>query len=236
MLSNGYPDQPAKVGLPITDLIAGSNAITGIMMALYQRQITGEGAYIDISMFDAALNWLGYFPHHAWHSQAEPPMSGMRHQYIVPYGPFLASDGRYVSLVVAHEKNWKRLCEDVIDKPEWVTDPKMMSIAARLENRVEAEAAFEKVIATQPSDYWKIKLDKVGIPYGDVNTMADVIKHPQALARNMFVETESEHGNLPLVRFPLAPVDKKRRLPKLGEHTASVLKSITPNGRTKNEN
>jgi len=224
LLSNGYPDQPAKVGLPITDLIAGSNAITGIMMSLYQRQTTGEGAYLDVSMFDSALNWLGYFPHHAWHSGSEPPLSGMKHQYIVPYGPYLASDDRYVSLVVADDKSWKRLCEDVIDKPEWLTDPVMMSIASRRENRTVAEAAVEKVMASQPSDVWKAKLDKVGIPYGDVNTMADVIKHPQALARNMFVETSSEHGKLPLVRFPLAPADKERHLPSLGEHTDSVLK------------
>ena len=224
LLSNGYPEQPAKVGLPITDLIAGSNAITGIMMSLYQRQTTGKGAYLDISMFDSALTWLGYFPHHAWHSGAEPPLSGMRHQYIVPYGPYLASDERYVSLVVADDKSWKRLCEDVIDKPEWLIDPIMTSITSRRENRAIAEAAVEKVMASQPSDVWKKKLDEAGIPYGDVNTMADVIKHPQALARNMFVETESEHGNLPLVRFPLAPVDKKRSLPKLGEHTDSVLK------------
>ncbi|WP_159819218.1 CaiB/BaiF CoA transferase family protein [Colwellia sp. 20A7] len=224
LLSNGYPDQPAKVGLPITDLIAGSNAITGIMMSLYQRQTTGKGAYLDISMFDSALTWLGYFPHHAWHSGSEPPLSGMKHQYIVPYGPYLASDDRYVSLVVADDKSWKRLCEDVIDKPEWLTDPVMMSIASRRENRTVAEAAVEKVMASQPSDVWKAKLDKVGIPYGDVNTMADVIKHPQALARNMFVETSSEHGKLPLVRFPLAPADKERHLPSLGEHTDSVLK------------
>lgn len=231
LMSNGYPGQPAKVGLPITDLIAGSNAVMGIMMSLYQRQMTGQGAYLDVSMFDSALTWLGYFPHHAWHSGAEPPMSGMRHQYIVPYGPYMASDGRYVSLVVADEKSWRRLCESVIDRPEWLTDPIMMSIASRRENRAEAEAAFEQIIASQPSDVWKEKLDKVGIPYGDVNTMADVIKHPQALARNMFVETESEHGSLPLVRFPLAPVDKERHLPALGEHTKSVLKE-----RLKHEN
>ncbi|NKI18678.1 CoA transferase [Spongiibacter sp. KMU-166] len=224
LLSNGYPGQPAKVGLPITDLIAGSNAIMGIMMALYQRKNTGKGAYLDVSMFDSALPWLGYFPHHAWHSGAEPPMSGMRHQYIVPYGPYLASDGRYVSLVVADDKSWQRFCEQVVDKPEWITDPVMATIASRRSNRPQAEAAVEEVMASQPSHIWKEKLDKAGIPYGDVNTMSDVIKHPQALSRQMFVETDSEHGKLPLIRFPLAPAGKERKLPRLGEHTDQILK------------
>lgn len=224
LLSNGYPDQPAKVGLPITDLIAGSNAVMGIMMALYQRHSTGKGAYLDIAMFDSALPWLGYFPHHAWHSGAEPPMSGMRHQYIVPYGPYLAQDERYVSLVVADDKSWQRFCEQVIEKPQWIGDPVMGSIASRRENRPEAEAAVEKVMASRPSHVWKERLDKAGIPYGDVNTMADVIKHPQALARDMFVDTSSAFGPLPLVRFPLAPADKERHLPALGEHTDQILK------------
>lgn len=224
LLSNGYPGQPAKVGLPITDLIAGSNAAMGIMMALYQRQSTGEGAYLDVAMFDSALPWLGYFPHHAWHSGSEPPMSGMRHQYIVPYGPYLAQDDRYVSLVVADDKSWQRFCEQVIEKPEWISDPVMGTIASRRENRPQAEAAVEAVMASQPSEVWKERLDKAGIPYGDVNTMADVIKHPQAMARGMFVDTSSEFGPLPIVRFPLAPADKERHLPTLGEHTGQVLK------------
>jgi len=223
LLSNGYPEMPAKVGLPITDLIAGSNAVIGIMMALYERVSSKRGTYIDVSMFDSALPWLGYFPHHAWHSNSEPPLCGMRHQFIVPYGPYVASDGRYISLVVADQNSWERFCVDVVNKPDWVSDKVMATIESRRNNRTIAEKAVEEVIASQPSNHWKAKLEESGIPYGDVNQMTDVINHPQAIARKMFVETESEHGLLPLVRFPLAHAEKKRILPKLGEHTNAYL-------------
>lgn len=226
LLSNGYPGAPAKVGLPITDLIAGSNAIIAIMTALYRRQATGEGAHIDVAMFDSALPWLGYFPHHAWHGGQEPPLSGMRHQYIVPYGPYLASDDRYVSLVVADDRQWRTLCTEVIDRPDWIDDPVMGTIASRREHRPEAEAAFEAVIATRPSEFWLERLAAAGIPYGRVNRIADVLEHPQAIARGMFVSAQSPVGEVPLVRFPLAPSAIERRIPALGEHNAEVLNAL----------
>lgn len=225
LLSNGYPGMPAKVGLPITDLIAGSNAAIGIMTALFHRANTGEGSRLDVSMFDSALPWLGYFPHHSWHSGAEPPLSGMRHQYIVPYGPYLAADGIYVSLVVADDRQWKVVCEQVVDRPDWIGDPVMGTIASRRENRSEAEGAFEAIIAGRNSDVWLDRLAKAGIPHGRVNPIADVLKHPQAVARQMYVEAQSPVGTVPLVRFPLAPADRERKLPALGEHTAEILGS-----------
>lgn len=153
-------------------------------------------------------------------------MSGMRHQYIVPYGPYLASDGRFISLVVADDRQWRILCNEVIGRPEWIDDPIMATIASRRENRAQAEAAVEAIIASQPSETWLERLDRAGIPHGRVNKIADVLEHPQALARKMFVEAESPVGTVPLVRFPLAPFDKARVLPGLGEHTDEVIAAL----------
>ncbi|MGW0036822.1 CaiB/BaiF CoA transferase family protein [Gordonia sp. NPDC003376] len=224
LLTNGYPDMPAKVGLPITDLIAGSNAIIGVTTALYEREKSGHGTHLDIAMFDSALPWLGYYPHHAWHGgMTQPPLVGMRHQYIVPYGPYLAADDRYVCLVVADDRQWTTLCLDVIDRPQWIGDSVMGTIASRREHRPQAEAAIEEVIAELPSTEWTQRLSRAGIPHGQVNRIADTLAHPQAHSREMFVTTESEVGELPLVRFPLGPVDKHRRLPALGEDTERIL-------------
>ena len=228
LLTNGSPAEPAKVGLPITDLIAGSNAVMAILTALYQRENTGEGARLDVSMFDSALPWLGYFPHHAWHSGAEPPRSGVHHQYIVPYGPYLAADDRQVCIVVADDRQWRAFCEQVVDRPAWLNDPVMATIEARRLNREQAEAAVAAIIKTRPSEAWIEKLSAAGIPYGSVNRIADVIRHPQATARKMFVDADSPVGAVPLVRFPLAPADRPRRLPALGEHTREVLEADVP--------
>lgn len=227
MLCSGSPDQPAKVGLPITDLIAASTATTAITAALFQRQKTGAGSYLDIAMFDAALPWLGYHPHHAWHADSEPPLTGTRHQYLLPQGAYLASDGRYICIVVADDRQWKVMCDEVFERPHWVDDAVMGTIASRLDNRAESEAAVEAVVASRPSSEWFERLDRANLPYARVNRIADVIDHPQAQAREMFVEASSPAGSVPIVRFPLGPVDRDRALPALGEHNEELLETST---------
>lgn len=223
LLSNGYPDAPAKVGLPVTDLVAGSTAAIGISMALYARERTGRGAYLDVSMLDSILPWLGYFPHRYWHQQVEPPRTGMRHQYLCPYGPYLAEDDVYVNLVVASDDHWRRFCSEVADRPEWLADPILHSIESRSANRSEAEEAIERVIGGHPSTYWFDRLDEAGLPCGQVRRIADVVRHPQVASRGMIVETDSAVGVLPLMRFPLASPDAARSLPELGEHVDEIL-------------
>jgi itaconate CoA-transferase len=91
--TTGYPDKPAKASVAIVDIASGMYATLGIVLALYQRQKSGEGQFIDISMFESIVSWLGYFPHHYWHQGEQPERMGMRHNYVTPYGPYLARDG-----------------------------------------------------------------------------------------------------------------------------------------------
>src|SRR3990170_8676061 len=93
--TTGYPDKPAKVSVVISDLASSLYAALGIVLALYQREHTGRGQRVDIAMFETMLSFLGYFPHHYWHRGEEPPRVGMRHHYVTPYGPFMASDDVY---------------------------------------------------------------------------------------------------------------------------------------------
>jgi itaconate CoA-transferase len=223
LLTNGTPDAPAKVGVPITDLIGGSNAAIGIVTALYERERTGFGTYLDVSMFDSTLLWLGYYPQHHWHTGVEPPRSGMRHQYIAPYGPYLAADDEYVNLVVASADDWRRFCVQVVERPEWLEDARFATISDRRDHRDELEAAVEAVIATRPSQEWLDRLAAVGLPYGRVRTIAEVLAHPQLEAREMVVDAESEVGALPVLRFPLSDATTPRRIPRLGEHRVEVL-------------
>jgi len=226
LLTNGSPEHPAKVGIPVTDLIGGSNAAAAVAMALYERERTGLGTFLDVSMFDSTLLWLGYYPQHQWHAGVEPPRSGMRHQYIAPYGPYLAADKEYVNLVVASPDDWQRFCVEVLERPELFDDARFASIADRREHREDLERVVESEIARRPADEWLERLARARLPNGRVRTIADVLGHPQAEARNMFVQAESEVGPIPIVRFPLSDVTKPRRIPSLGEHNAEILAEV----------
>ena len=92
LATTGYPDAPAKVGVPLADIAAGMYAALGIALALFQRERTGRGQLVDVAMFESILSWLGYFPHHYWHQGEEPERVGMRHHYVTPYGPYRARD------------------------------------------------------------------------------------------------------------------------------------------------
>ncbi len=223
ILTTGQREAPAKVGLPITDLVAGTNAALAVVLAVRQREQSGRGCYLDVSLFDSTLAWLGYYPQHYWADGSEPPRTGMRHQYLVPYGPYLASDDRYVSLVVASEEDWRRFCTAVVRRPDWLTDQRFAGAASRTSHRAELEALVEAAISAEPAATWLERLEMAGLAYGEVRSIADVVAHPQVTARRMAVSTDSPVGELPLIRFPLAAADSKRRLPALGEHTDQVL-------------
>ena len=226
LLTNGYPDAPAKVGVPVTDLIGGLTAALGIAAALRRRDRTGCGEYLDISMLDAAASWLGYFPQHSWHGGAEPPRTGMRHQYLCPYGPYLAADGRYVNLVVASPRDWERFATDVARRPDWLADARFATIEARRDNRDLLEDAIERHIASEPSQVWLSRLRAAGLAHGQVRNIASVLEHPQFRERRMFARASSPVGDLPLIRFPLGRPGRSRRVPGLGEHTTEILAEI----------
>ncbi len=222
LATTGTPEEPAKVGPPVADLIGGTTAAIGILSALHGRERTGEGAYYDLSLFESVLSWLGYFPHFHWHTGRVPERSGMRHQSIIPYGPFKARDGRYVSIAITSQDHWRRFCERVVSKPEWLDDARFATIVDRYKNKETVEAAVEAVFAGEDAQLWFDRLRAAGLPLGEVRDIAGVVAHPQAAARGMFVDADSEVGELPIVRFPLAGAGD-RRIPAIGEHTVGIL-------------
>jgi itaconate CoA-transferase len=223
ILTTGYEEAPAKIGLAITDLLAGTHAALAVVMALRQRERTGRGSYLDVSMFDSILAWLGYYPQHYWASGVEPPRTGMRHQYLVPYGPYLAADRRYVNVVVANEDDWRRFCENVVGRPEWLQDERFQGVAVRTAHRGQLEPLIDAVMAAEPAQVWLERLEAAGLAYGEVRGIAEVLDHPQLAARDMAVTATSPVGELPLIRFPLAPAGAPRHVPGLGEHTDQIL-------------
>jgi crotonobetainyl-CoA:carnitine CoA-transferase CaiB-like acyl-CoA transferase len=227
--TTGYPDQPAKVSVPISDIAAGMYAALGIVLALYQRERTGEGQHVDIAMFEAILSWLGYFPHHYWHRGEEPERVGMRHHYVTPYGPYLARDGKYVNLAVASARDWEVFCTRVLGRPDLLQDARFATVEARRTRRGELEGLIETLVAEQDAAHWLERLRAAGLPHGQVRGIAEVLAHPQVAARRMIREVESPVGRVPVVGSPLhlsASPACYGPVPALGADTDAVLREL----------
>jgi itaconate CoA-transferase len=227
--STGYPDAPAKVSVPISDLTAGMYAALGIMIALYQRERTGRGQLVDVSMFESVLSWLGYFPQHYWHQGEEPERVGMRHHFMVPYGPYLAKDGKYVNVACASGRNWEVFCERVIERPDLLADPRFASTTLRRTHRAVLEPIVEEVFRTRDAGDWLGRLRAARVPCGEVRGMAEVLAHPQVAARRLIRVIDSPVGPLPTIeaafRLSDSPV-ATGPLPDLGGDTDAVLRDI----------
>jgi len=227
--STGYPDAPAKVSVPISDLTAGMYAALGIMIALYQRERTGRGQLVDVSMFESVLSWLGYFPQHYWHQGEEPERVGMRHHFMVPYGPYLAKDGKYVNVACASGRNWEVFCERVIERPDLLADPRFASTTLRRTHRAVLEPIVEEVFRTRDAADWLGRLRAARVPCGEVRGMAEVLAHPQVAARRLIRVIDSPVGPLPTIeaafRLSDSPV-ATGPLPDLGGDTDAVLRDI----------
>ncbi len=227
--TTGYPDKPARAGIAIADIASGMYAAIGILLALYQREKTGHGQYVDISMLDCIVSWLGYFPHHYWHAGEEPARVGMRHHYVTPYGPYLAGDGEYVNLAVASASDWETFCRKVIEKPELLADPRFATVEGRRKNRGELEQTIENIFLERDHKYWLAQLKKAELPYGEVRGIAQVLAHPQVLARKLIRETESPVGTVPVIANALKMSDSPARydrIPALGEDSDAILREL----------
>lgn len=231
--TTGYPDKPAKASIAIVDIASGMYAALGIALALYHREKSGQGQYIDISMFDSIVSWLGYFPHHYWHRGEEPERIGMRHHYVTPYGPYLARNGKYVNLAVATARDWEVFCREVIERPDLLADPRFATVEARRQNRAVLEEMIEKIFLERDHTEWLDRLKKAQLPHGEVRGIAEVLAHPQAAARRLVREIDSPVGRVPVIASPLrlsASPARYDRIPDLGEDTETILKELGYDG------
>jgi crotonobetainyl-CoA:carnitine CoA-transferase CaiB-like acyl-CoA transferase len=231
--TTGYPDKPAKAGISIADIAAGMYAALGIVLALYQREKTGQGQQVDISMLESIVAWLGYFPHHYWHRGEEAARVGMRHHYVTPYGPYLARDGEYVNLAVATVQDWEIFCRRVLDRPELLEDERFATVEGRRENRALLERTIEDLMRQRDHTEWLERLKAAELPHGIVRGIAKVLAHPQLVARRFFCEVDSPVGRLPVIGSPLKLSESPARfdaVPALGEQTDRVLRELGYDG------
>ena len=233
--TTGYPDRPAKASIAIVDIAAGMYAALGISLALFQRERTGRGQAVDISMFESLVSWLGYFPHHYWHQGEEPQRMGMRHHYVTPYGPYLARNGQYVNLAVATPQDWQTFCRDVIERPDLLSDPRFATVEGRRQNRAVLEETIDAVFLERDHGEWLERLKRAELPHGEIRGIAQVLAHPQVIARKLIREVESPVGPVPVIGTPLRLSDSPARydrIPDLGEDSETILKELGYDAQT----
>jgi crotonobetainyl-CoA:carnitine CoA-transferase CaiB-like acyl-CoA transferase len=224
----GQPDgRPAKVGIAINDIAAGSTAIYSIMAAQMVRERTGEGQYIDISLVDAGLAWTLWEAGAYFGSGEVPAAAGTRHRRSTPYQAYRTVDG-FVTIGANNDRLWKRFAEDVVQRPEWLTDPRFETLPDRMAHIDELEQEIEAVTTTRTTDEWVEVCDKAGVPGGPVLTYDENLVDPHVVARDMVVDLEHPIiGPMRTVgtgaRFSGLDFEVRGPAPWLGQHTAEVL-------------
>lgn len=221
--------QPVKVGLPMTDLITAMWASFGAISALYRRESTGEGEYIDLGMLEATLPWLTKQAGQVF-ADEEPRRMGTKDPVLAPYQTFETKDG-YINICILNEKLWMELCE-VLDRPDLPADDRFETNADRVGHLDELESEIEDTLAAKTTDEWiEIIAADGGIPAGPVFDVEQALNNPQIEARETMTEIEHpELGTIPVIEHPLkfANADSgfESPPPKLGEHNREVLREL----------
>ena len=215
---------PMRVGVAVVDLFTGLYTCVAILSALYQREKTGEGAHIDMALFDTQLAMLANQASNALISGKDPPRQGNTHPNIVPYQPFDAAD-QPIIIAVGNDRQFARLAE-MCGHPEWIGDERFASNGARVANRDEMVRLVSEAIRQKAASEWLGQLEAAGIPAGPINRITQALSDVQAQHRGM-VRTIA---GMPLVGSPVR-LDSERAdsdlpPPALGEHTSEVLSGL----------
>ena len=225
----GTTDTPSKVGISIADISAGMYAFTGILTALYQRTQTKQGTVLEISLFEALGEWMGYAAYFAAYGGTPPPRTGASHATIAPYGPFRAGDGKLVNLGLQNEREWVRFCTIVLERPELANDPRFDSNARRVANREAMHTLINAVFSQLTSEEVVVRLDRAQIANARMNSMQEFWNHPQLAARKRWRMVSSPVGPLKALLPPVSMRDVEPRMdpiPALGEQTGVILRSL----------
>jgi crotonobetainyl-CoA:carnitine CoA-transferase CaiB-like acyl-CoA transferase len=225
----GTPEVPCKSGNSIADIAAGMYAYSNILSALLQREKTGEGSHIDVSMLESLTEWMGFPMYYSMDNAEAPPRSSASHATIYPYGPFAAGDSGVVMLGLQNEREWVLFCQDVLLQPELATDARFDSNAKRNAHREDLQNIILQVFVSLTTPQVIARLETANIANARMNTMADVWAHPQLQARERWMQVDSPAGPLPALLPPgkqTAFDYRMAAIPRVGEHTEAILKEF----------
>jgi crotonobetainyl-CoA:carnitine CoA-transferase CaiB-like acyl-CoA transferase len=227
MSTTGEPGRtPLRVGFSLVDITCGWVAYGGIMTALYQREKTGTGQYVEASLLEGMVSAASYHIVNFLGTGIVPGPLGQGHPALAPYQLFPTKDGR-VMLGAANDGLWNKFCE-VIERPDLAADPRFRTNRDRVEHRQVLIAILEELFQTKTTQEWVELLEGAGIPNAPVNTIADIVADPQVAYRGMIAEVP--HPTIAGLRAPACPMKLsegpasiRRHPPERGEHTAEIL-------------
>ena len=230
MAITGEPGRPpARVGIPLADLSGGIYSCKGILAALFDRERTGKGRRVELSMFDSMLTLLSYMGT-MWLTNGDLPQPpGSAHDYTVPWQAFEASNG-YVVVATRQEIFWRKLC-GVLEDSGLANDPRFATNALRVEHRAALVPQLERIFRTRTVADWLERLRAAEVPAAPVNNLDGAFAEPPVAEREMIVEYD--HPDVGKVRLPGNPIKMSgvsgtisRPAPRLGEHTDAVLSRL----------
>lgn len=220
---------PMRVGIPIADLCAGLFAAQGILIALFERQSSGRGQWVQTSLLQAQVFMLDFQAARWLMDGVVPKQAGNNHPTTIPTGVFKTSDG-HMNIAVTGNVIWGKFC-DVMGRPDWKDDARYATAAARSENRHALNAEIEAITATRGTADWIEAFNEAGVPAGEINDIGQVFANPQVrhlgLAQPV---TSQERGATELVGQPIimsrTPSHIAMPPPLAGQHTAEILTEV----------
>ncbi len=220
---------PIKVGVAIADIAGGMFAAFGIVTALFNREKTGKGQMVDVSLLDSQVAWLTYRAGAYFASGEVPQPVGSGHPVIVPYQAFKAKDV-YINIAVGNDQLWEKFCK-AVGLESVMDDPKFATNAKRVENREEIVKIVGDLIVTKEGQEWLNILEEAGVPCGPIYSVDKIFSDPQVLHRQMMKELDhTKVGKVKVTGIPVklseTPGEVKTPPPYLGEHTQEVLKEL----------
>lgn len=225
----GTPDEPARTGISIADISAGMYAYSGILSALLQRGLTGQGMRVEVSMLEALTEWMSYPLNFSRYGGNSPVRSGLTHPTIAPYGQYRAGDGKSVIFGLQNDREWADFCSAVLQRPDMVDDPRFITNVQRVRNRAELDAILQECFIPLSCEQLLQRLDQGGIANAPLADPHDVWAHPQFRARGRWREVITPQGTIQALLPPATLSGTEAAMgavPALGEHTDAILKEL----------
>jgi itaconate CoA-transferase len=223
----GTEEAPAKAGISVADISGGMYAFSSILTALYARERTGSGAALSVSLFESLTEWMSQPMYYAMYTGVPPARTGTSHATIAPYGAFRTGGSGRVQLSIQNDREWHRLCEQVLGRPGLADDPRFATNEARVVARAELNGEIEAALSAHSADEVVALLDTAQIANARLNTVGDLLAHPQLEHR--WTEVGSPAGPIRALPPPIstggaAPV--LGPVPAVGQHTDEILAEL----------
>ena len=225
----GSEETPAKSGIPTADIGAGMYAFSGILSALYNRERTGEGSAVEVSLFDSLIEWMGYPLYYTEYGGTAPVRAGTSHAAISPYGTYRAGDGIDIVLSIQNEREWESFCSVVLLDSSISQNPRFDTGTKRVTHRGELDDVINAVFAAQGGSEMECRLAAANVAHARQREVADVLNHPQLTARDRWQSVDTPAGTVRAVLPAITVVGQTLRMdpvPDVGQHSRQILASI----------